>query len=162
MTETTEDRTKRTYITKLLSYTWQHQTSVFYECHESSLALLDKLPSIKAKLRRKYPDQPFLLRVQLKEHKDCKEWRAYLVVFSLSKVEGLWQYLNSITSGNAYNMKLPEWRRLRAAKAISDNPPHELKSFFGRDKINRQALLNEKHLPAADDELLTKFYKSSK
>lgn len=88
MSETTEDKTKRKYLTVFRGYPWSNQYSVFYEDPSLSLALLDDMVAFKQRLRRAYPDQPFLIRLQLKSGSG---WplHAYLTMFTTKPAEGL-------------------------------------------------------------------------
>lgn len=158
MTESSEDKTKRRYIRQLLTYPWAYQTSLFYPSEQESLALIDDLSSIKAKLRRKYPDQPFLLRLALKHHPaPASETIAWLSVLTLSEIPTLKQFLRGPDNHRVLRRGIAPDKRLRSAISIHTQRPHRLKEFFGRDKVNRYALLNEKHLPEPDESLMLEF-----
>ena len=62
--ETSEDKTKRKFANYLLVPIWNYQYSVFYEAPEDSTNLLVDQKQFRQELGRKFPDQPFLVRVQ--------------------------------------------------------------------------------------------------
>ncbi|WP_147288382.1 hypothetical protein [Pseudomonas fluorescens] len=87
MSETSEDKTKRKYLTVLRDYQWSYQHSIFYKDAEQSHALLGDMVKFKQVLRRRCPDQPFLIRVQAL--KKGAVHQAFLSIITTAKVEDL-------------------------------------------------------------------------
>ena len=87
MSETSEEKTKRKYLAVLRGYRWSYQHSIFYDDPEQSHALLDHMVRFKQVLRRRCPDQPFLIRVQAL--KKGAVHQAFLSIITTAKVEDL-------------------------------------------------------------------------
>ncbi|WP_236182279.1 hypothetical protein [Pseudomonas sputi] len=146
MSESSEDKTKRKYLAVLRSYQWSYQHSIFYDDPEQSHALLDHMVKFKQTLRRRCPDQPFLIRVQMLK-KGGRPLQAYLTIFTTEKVEDLRNMANKVfpTVMNVLGKKLSTEKLDQIATAIEKQKPHDLSKLFGKQGVNRWSVLN-KHL----------------
>lgn len=147
MSETSEDKTKRKYLSVLRGYQWSYQHSVFYDNPELSYGLLDDMVAFKQTLRRKCPDQPFLLRIQTLK-KGAAPHQAYLTIFTTEKVEDLGEIANKTfpTKMNDLGKKLSAEKLEQIAGAIEKQKPHDLSKVLGKSVINRWSILNRNKL----------------
>lgn len=146
MSESSEAKTKRKYLVVLRSNQWPYQHSIFYDDPEQSHALLEHMVKFKQTLRRRCPDQPFLVRVQtLKKGGDPLQ--AYLTIFTTKKVEDLREIANKVfpTVMNALGKRLSIEKLDQIARSIEKQKPHDLSKLFGKQGANRWSVLN-KHL----------------
>ena len=149
MSESSEEKTKRKYLTVLRGYQWSYQHSVFYDDPEESHALLEHMVRFKQILRRRCPDQPFLVRIQtLKKGSDPHQ--AYLTIFTTKKVEGLREMANKVfpTIMNVMGKRLSAEKHDQIARAIEKQKPHDLSKLFDKAGINRWSVLNKPLLVA--------------
>ena len=148
MSETSEEKTKRKYLTVLRGYQWSYQHSVFYDDPEQSLGLLEDMASFKQMLRRRCPDQPFLIRVQAL--KKGAVHQAFLSIITTAKVDDLREMANKVFPSvmNVLGKKLSVDKLDQIARAIEKQKPHDLSKLFDKTGINRWSVLN-KHLLAA-------------
>lgn len=145
MSETSEEKTKRKYLTVLRGYQWSYQHSVFYDDPEQSLGLLEDMASFKQMLRRRCPDQPFLIRVQAL--KKGAVHQAYLSIITTAKVDDLRGIANKTFPAkmNVLGKNLSVEKHDQIARAIEKQKPHDLSKLFDKAGINRWSVLN-KHL----------------
>lgn len=153
MSETSEEKSKRNYLHLLLNYQWSYQHSLFYEDREDSKALLNDMIKFKQELRRKCPDQPFLIRIQLHnrktEHSPDGGLQAYLVILTTERADkSIETAAEKAMSAqcNILGMKLTPEKITKAASAIKAQKPHKLERFFEKEKINRFTVLNKTKL----------------
>lgn len=146
MSESSEEKTKRKYLAVLRGYQWSYQHSVFYDNPEQSHALLDHMVRFKQVLRRRCPDQPFLVRIQTLK-KGSAPHQAYLTIFTTKKVEDLREMANKVfpTIMNVMGKKLSVEKLDQIARAIEKQKPHDLSKVLDKTGINRWSVLN-KHL----------------
>lgn len=152
MSESSEEKTKRKYLTVLRGYQWSYQHSVFYDDPEQSHALLDHMVRFKQVLRRRCPEQPFLVRIQTLK-KGAAPHQAYLTIFTTKKVEDLREMTNKVfpTTMNVMGKRLSVEKLDQIARAIEKQKPHDLSKVFDKAGINRWSVLN-KHLMTEDVE----------
>lgn len=145
MSESSEEKTKRKYLTVLRDYQWSYQHSVFYDDPEQSLGLLEDMASFKQMLRRRCPDQPFLIRVQAL--KKGAVHQAFLSIITTAKVDDLREMANKVFPAvmNVLGKKLSVDKLDQIAKTIEKQKPHDLSKLFDKTGINRWSVLN-KHL----------------
>lgn len=152
MSETSEEKTKRKYLTVLRGYQWSYQHSVFYDDPDQSHALLEHMVRFKQILRRRCPDQPFLVRIQTLK-KGSAPHQAYLTIFTTKKVEDLRQMANKVfpATMNVLGKRLSAEKHDQIARAIEKQKPHDLSKLFDKVGINRWTLLNKQHLVESTD-----------
>lgn len=147
MTETAEERTKRVFIKHFDSVRWTYQYSFFYQSTQSSKEFaLSDAPKLKEKLRRTVAlkDQPILYRLCLKLKV------AYHTIYTLTPIDI--DLLNSIIDRvseadiKVIGRRLSDWKIKSTRQSILNQQPHDLKGFFGDQKINRFGFLNKKFL----------------
>jgi len=145
VSESSEEKTKRKYLTVLRDYQWSYQHSVFYDDPEQSLGLLEDMASFKQMLRRRCPDQPFLIRVQAL--KKGAVHQAFLSIITTAKVDDLREMANKVFPAvmNVLGKKLSVDKLDQIAKTIEKQKPHDLSKLFDKTGINRWSVLN-KHL----------------
>lgn len=153
MSETSEEKSKRNYLHLLRDYQWSYQHSLFYDDLKESTALLDDMVRFKQELRRKCPDQPFLIRIQLHsrktEHNPDGGLQAYLVILTTDNADNpIRKAAEKAMSAqcNVMSMRLTAEKITKAASAIKSQKPHDLERLFGKVKINRFTVLNKNKL----------------
>lgn len=146
MAESSEDKTIRKYLHTLTTNTWSYQHSVFYQEQSESIQLLDDMVSFKQALRRKYPDQPFLIRIQLLNRD--KKLQAYLMILTTRRVMGIRELANKAFSAptNTKERKCTPERIRSMATKIKTQKPHDLEWFFKKPQIRRWTILNKEKL----------------
>lgn len=151
MSESSEEKTKRKYLTVLRGYQWSYQHSVFYDDPDQSHALLDHMARFKQVLRRRCPDQPFLVRIQTLK-KGSAPHQAYLTIFTTKKVEDLREMANKVFPAimNVMGKKLSVEKLDQIAKAVEQQKPHDLSKLFDKVGINRWSVLNKQKLILSD------------
>lgn len=144
MSETTEDKTKRKYLAVFKGNPWSNQYSVFYADPTMSNSLLDDMVAFKQRLRRVYPDQPFLIRVQLKSGSG-RPLQAFLNMFTSKPADGLQHVVSELftTPMNVLSRRLNEGKLVTIANAIEKQRPQNLSKFFGKEGVNRWSVLNK-------------------
>ena len=152
MSETSEDKTKRKYLTVLRDYQWSYQHSIFYKDAEQSHALLGDMVRFKQMLRRRCPDQPFLIRVQAL--KKGAVHQAFLSIITTAKVEDLQGVANKAFPAkmNVVGRRLSAERLSQQARVIEEAKPHDLSKLFDKAGINRWSVLNKHSLAPVQDE----------
>jgi hypothetical protein len=153
MSETSEQKSKRNYLHLLREYQWGYQHSLFYDELHGSTALLDDMVRFKQELRRKCPEQPFLIRIQLLNRKTVHNpdggMQAYLVIITTKNAyKTITAVSEKVMSSvcNIISMSLTPEKIASAASAIKRHKPHDLEQFFGKEKINRFSVLNKHKL----------------
>lgn len=153
MSETSEEKSKRNYLHLLRDYQWSYQHSLFYDDLKESAALLDDMVRFKQELRRKRPDQPFLIRIQLhnrkSEHNPDGGLQAYLVILTTESADKQIKAAAAKAMSaqcNVMSMRLTPEKIRKAASAIKVQKPHDLERLFGKEKINRFTVLNKNKL----------------
>lgn len=86
MSETAEERSKRQYLAHHRSKQWTYKHAIYYAQPTESSSLLDDMVKFKQLLRRKCPDQPFLIRIQLRNQPTLQ---AFLILYTTGKVDNL-------------------------------------------------------------------------
>lgn len=146
MSETSEDKTKRKYLAMLTDHQWSHRYSVFYADLTMSNRLLTDMVGFKQALRKEYPDQPFLIRIQTKLGglTDKKTLQAYLTILTTAKSGELKEVaLGTFSSEvNVSSEKLLPAKLESMASAIDTQKPHDLTKVFGNVRIRRWSVLN--------------------
>lgn len=145
MSEVSEDKTKRKYLSMLRAHPWHHQHSVFYSDASDSIALLDDMVAFKQLLRRRHPDHPFLIRIQLLNR--GKNPQAYLAIFAPERITDIQDIANKTFSADVrvLGRVCTDGRLERMASAIKVQKPHNLERFFDKSRVRRFSVLN-KHL----------------
>jgi len=148
--ESSEDKTKRKFAKYLLDPRWNYQYSIFYETPEESITLLADQKLFRKELGRKFPNQPFLVRIQtLKSHRWGNVLQAYLTIYTTQKTpeffEVVYRYFPAPV--NVLYRQLTERRREVKARKILTQKPHDLFKMFGSMRIRRYGIIN-KHLLA--------------
>jgi hypothetical protein len=146
VSETSEEKTKRKYLTVLRGYQWSYQHSVFYDDPEQSLGLLEDMASFKQMLRRRCPDQPFLIRVQAL--KKGAVHQAFLSIITTAKVDDLREIANKTFPAkmNVIGRTLSVEKHDSIARAIEKQKPQDLSKLFDKAGINRWSVLNKRLL----------------
>ena len=144
MSEASEEKTKRKYLTVLRDYQWSYQHSIFYKDAEQSHALLGDMVKFKQLLRRKCPDQPFLVRIQTNKS-GSRTHQAYLTIFTTKKVEGLRELANKVflATMNVLGKRLSVEKHDSIARAIEKQKPQDLSKVLEKAGINRWSVLNK-------------------
>ena len=152
MSESSEEKTKRKYLTVLRGYQWSYQHSVFYDDPEQSLGLLEDMASFKQMLRRRCPDQPFLIRVQAL--KKGAVHQAFLSIITTDKVDDMREIANKTfpATMNVVGRRLSAERLSQQARVIEEAKPHDLSKLFDREGINRWSILNKDSLSPLQSE----------
>ncbi len=153
MSESSEDKSKRSYLKLLENYEWNIQYSIFYDEIEHSTSLLEDMIRFKQTLRRKCPNQPFLTRIQLlnrrSHHNPAGGTQAYLTILTTRDTHREIQE-STEDSMNAHcnitSRKLSPAKINSMARAIKNQKPHRLTDFFKKEKVNRYSLLNREQL----------------
>ena len=150
MAEASEDKTIRKYLQALTNYEWSYQHSVFYDDHTESIHLLDDMVSFKQALRRKCPDQPFLIRIQLLNRE--KRLQAYLMILTTQRVMEIQELADKAFSAptNTIGRKCTSERINSMATKVKNQKPHDLQWFFKKPQIRRWTILNKEKLTPAD------------
>jgi len=150
MAEPSEDKTIRKYLHALTSYEWSYRHSVFYDDHSESTHLLNDMAAFKQALRRKHPEQPFLIRIQLLNRE--KKLQAYLMIMTTEKVKDLQEIANKSFSAPANTMgeKVRPEKLETIATKIRNQKPHDLQWFFKKPQVRRWTILNKEKLIPVD------------
>jgi hypothetical protein len=146
--ESSEDKTKRKFAKYLLDPMWTYQYSIFYETPEDSVTLLDDQKLFRRELGRKFPNQPFLIRIQtLKTYKRGNVLQGYLTLYTTQKTLGFIELVDRYfpASMSVTYRQLTERRREVKAHKILTQKPHDLTKLFGSVRIRRYGVIN-KHL----------------
>jgi len=148
--ESSEDKTKRKFAKYLLDPIWNYQYSIFYETPEESITLLADQKLLRKELGRKFPNQPFLVRIQtLKSHRWGNVLQAYLTIYTTQRTPEFFEVVDRYFPApvNVLYRQLTERRREVKARKILTQKPHDLFKMFGSRRIRRYGIIN-KHLLA--------------
>jgi len=151
MSESSEDKTRRKFAKYLLDPRWTYQYSFFYEDPTESKSLLDDQKLFRQELRRKFPNQPFLVRVQTLK-RPGRELQAYLTIYTTQKTEGVFEVSERYFPVNVLYRQLTERRREVKAHKILTQKPHDLTKLFGSVRIRRYGIINKHLLADIEDE----------
>lgn len=161
MTETAEQRTKRTFTNYLKDYEWPYQYSIFYRNIEESKSAVEHSKIIRNALKSYYRKQPFLWRLCLirtnVEHLNNSDYRYNTVVVPFHTIfttepmsnEELCDLMEDKIKSELYTKKRRRnlETNLAYATVVLKAKPHELnKHFKTESKINRFSVLNKPHL----------------
>ena len=104
------------------------------------------MASFKQMLRRRRPDQPFLIRVQ--SLKKGAVHQAFLSIITTAKVDDLRDIANKTfpATMNVVGRNLSPERLSQQAAVIEEAKPHDLSKLFGKPGINRWSILNKDEL----------------
>lgn len=152
MSESSEDKTRRKFAKYLLHPRWAYQYSFFYEDPADSKSLLDDQKLFRQELRRKFPNQPFLVRVQTLKRAG-RELQAYLTIYTTQKTEGMFELSEQYFPVNVLYRQLTERRREVKAHKILTQKPHDLTKLFGQVRIRRYGVINKHLLEDLDTEV---------
>ena len=157
MSESSEERTKRTYIHYLHACEWKYQYSIFYCSLSDSKEADIHAHKLKRNISRAF-EVPLLHRLSLKGgldsalfsdlddgHRVMAAWHSFLTTEKLDKAK--FQTIAERVVGG--EVKLVHKRispdKLESIKsAITVQKPHNLVRFFGKSNIQRISLLNKK------------------
>lgn len=148
--ESSEDKTKRKFVAHLRKPIWKLQYSVFYVDRTESNRLLEDQKVFRRELKRKFPNQPFLVRVQTLQRGATPQ--AYLTLYTTQKADGLKELAERYfpTEINVPVRELSvEQFEVKAHKILTQKP-HDLTKLFGQVRIRRYGIIN-KHLLAELD-----------
>ena len=150
MSEASPDKTKRRYIKLLTENQWDYRYSVFYAKPELSSQLVADKEEFQQMLRKQFPEQPFLIRIQTKVGglDDSKTLQAYLMILTTARSEDLKQVVHESFPSEMRPVggKLPAGKLQSIASAIENQKPHNLKKVFGDIRIKRYSVLNKAKL----------------
>lgn len=161
MSESSQEKTKRKTLELLSSEQWSYQLSIFYRCFSNRLLALEHKEKITRVLKRLNPDQPILYRLCLfdapHEHLDdiddndlVTERMPYHAVFSSTpfylKEPDLALALTKVTgiSLNVLKRSFKGELKRRYLSAIKVGELHELKDYFGTNRVRSYYLINKK------------------
>lgn len=141
MSETAEERSKRQYLAHHRSKQWTYKHAIYYAQPTESSSLLDDMVKFKQLLRRKCPDQPFLIRVQLRNQPTLQ---AFLILYTTTEVAHLTEIVDRTFSHetNVRGRVLPLAKLEKSARSIDSQKPHNLNKFFGKAAVKRYSILN--------------------
>ncbi|MCY1455586.1 hypothetical protein D9M71_727280 [compost metagenome] len=105
--------------------------------------MLDDMVRFKQMLRRRCPDQPFLIRVQAL--KKGAVHQAFLSIITTAKVDDLREIANKTfpATMNVIGRRLSADRLSKQARVIEEAKPHDLSKLFDKAGINRWSVLNK-------------------
>lgn len=152
MSESSEDKTRRKFAKYLLHPRWTYQYSFFYEDPADSKSLIEDQKLFRQELRRKFPNQPFLVRVQTLK-RPGREFQAYLTIYTTQKTEGMFELSEQYFPVNVLYRQLTERRREVKAHKILTQKPHDLTKLFGQVRIRRYGVINKHLLEDLDTEV---------
>jgi hypothetical protein len=165
VSETSEDKTKRSFITLYNNNYFTTQISIFYLQSTDGIKAQVHKPVITQLVRRIYSEQCFLYRLCLtttdtKNLDDLKDTQppnskmlmSYHTLFTNEKInsdklkKALEKHLNcTIRIKQQY---IGELKKMKYISAVKKGEPHDLKSYFNSSKnIHRIATINAKKLP---------------
>ena len=150
MSETSEDKTKRKFVAHLRKPIWTIQYSVFYVNPAESYKLLEDQKRFRREMKRKFPEQPFLVRVQT--HRKGKTHQAYLTFYTTQKSDGVEELAKRYFSSEVKVVSQPLTVEGCESKAgtILKQGLHDLEKVFGQVRIRRHDVIN-KHLLAVTE-----------
>lgn len=165
MSETSEEKTKRRFITNYNNDYFTTQISIFYLHSYDGLKALKHKLTVTNLVRRTYPEQCFLYRLCLtttdtKHLDDLRDTQpsqgevlmGYHTFFTNNKIdsERLTRALNKRLDGSVRVTQrlLSGRKKLFYTSSFKKGELHDLHSYFGiTGQIKRLSTLNKKHLP---------------
>jgi hypothetical protein len=145
MSESSDDKTRRKFANQLLQPVWTYQYSFFYESPDLSNNLLEDQKVFRQELRRKFPYQPFLVRIQMLNRGQVLQ--AYLTLYTTCKTVGMREVADRYFP-QAMKMiyrHLTDRSRENKAHKIHTQNPQNLTKLFGSVRVRRYGVIN-KHL----------------
>lgn len=142
MSESSDERSKRIFVTHLLAYPFKRQLSFFYQdLGVAQGELLEDGKVLRRRLARSFPSDVFLWRLVVRriEGENRPFWTAY-TTGEISRED-----LNRAVRGLGCfpkDRRISEEKLNSTARAIRVQRPHDLKAIFGDRKINRFHLMN--------------------
>ena len=152
MSETAEDKTKRKFVAHLRKPIWTIQYSVFYVNKEESYRLLEDQKKFRRELKRKFPNQPFLVRIQT--HRWGKVHQAYLTLYTTQQADGIEELAKRYFSMEVKVANQPLTVEACEGKAntILTQRLHDLTKLFGQVRIRRHDVINKHWLEDVEAE----------
>ncbi|MCW8196038.1 hypothetical protein F6455_14690 [Proteobacteria bacterium 005FR1] len=165
MSETPEQRAKRTFRSHLLNFRWDHQITLFYQNYSDCFDAIDHSKVIRETVSREYPRHAFLWRLVLGRAEThwvgapTKYKTAVLPYHTLLTFDPAYQVMNEeFTDAIEERLGLKFYGKKRSvtpkflrdyAETVKTQPPHNFHRFFGLPAnkiIRRFSLLNKKCL----------------
>lgn len=140
MSESSEERTKRKFLNQLKNYDWRVQVSLFG--HDTPENTHELFKYAKTVLRRSSPDQPYLVRLQLKRHRDSKRLHAYLSCLTIQKLDSETVALITKTGLKVKQRVITKKKIESIGSTIKKQNPHDLSLYFGDIPVKRYTVLN--------------------
>lgn len=131
------DKTRRRLCALFDLYDFKYQYSFFFPDGIESDYFLEQYSKIKRSLRRKY-DQPVLLKVNLSAK---RELHAYITMYTQQPLEDFKRFMESRFPGVAKSRALTPEKIESTLRAINNQKPHNLNSYFNKEKVNRYSML---------------------
>lgn len=159
MSESPQQKTKRTYKKRLLGNDFKYQYSIFYSSKEDALEAVESGAILRRAIARKYRNQPFLWRLgKVLTAKGLIE--DMLAVDSPERIEMVyWSFFTTQelkygalkafienrleVSTRLKKRAVSEERLMKMANTIDRQKPHDLNKFFGLKKVNRMHCVNK-------------------
>jgi hypothetical protein len=151
--ESSEDKTKRKFAAYLRKPIWTIQYSVFYVDRPGSNQLLVDQKVFRRELKRKFPNQPFLVRVQTLQRGAVLQ--AYLTLFTTQEADGIKELAERYFPAEIRvpSKKLTvEQCELKAHKILTQKP-HDLTKMFGQVRVRRYGVINKQLLEGIGTEV---------
>lgn len=137
MSESSIDKTKRKFCAAFNSYNIRYQYSFFFTEGISPDDFLVQLKKFKITIRRKY-NTPILVKLNLSFK---RELHAYITLYTEIELDDFKEYIESRFTGKSKSRKLTEEKKTTTLASIKKQKPHNLNKYFGKNKINRYAVL---------------------
>lgn len=151
MTESSDERTKRSFCNALLNYYWEEKFSIFYAESDGGSNAIQHAADVRKELARTFRQHGFLWRLRLLNTNslyldDLGGTGGYVLMplhtFFVSKKLDYWKCEAVVERVIPVNTRLRVCQITRAdlegyAKSVKKQAPHNLNEFFGKDKINR-------------------------
>jgi len=168
MSESSVDKSKRSFSKYLEDCIWKTQISVFYQSMNSRLRALTDKPIVTEFVRRQNPDAAILYRLasryiredQIEDFASSKlrEPMPFHTMFLSTEcnqkyIDKLEKSLNKKLGADVKVLRktITYSKALSYAKAVRSQAPHDLKALFGDDRvIRRWALIGQKNLKCTD------------
>ena len=157
MSETSEEKSKRRYLSVLKENQWSYQYSVFYDDPVQSVELLDDMVRFKRYLRREYKNQPFLFRIQTHMHRDKQVLQALLTLFTTEKLTGFEELANKAFPSpmNTQSRYITDGKLASMVESIGRQRTHDLSKLFNKVGQNQWGILNKPLLVKVADKNLS-------
>ncbi|WP_426101931.1 hypothetical protein [Pseudomonas sp. PSPC3-3] len=138
MSETSIDKTRRRLCSLFDLYDFKYQYSFFFPDGIEPDYFLEQYSKIKRSLGRKY-SQPILLKVNLSAK---RELHAYITMYAEQPLEEFKTFMESRFPGVAKSRVLTSEKIESTLRTINNQKPHNLNSYFKKNKVNRYSMLN--------------------